>query len=56
MTRDPVSSLTFECAYLARSWNTGDGREHEEELDMEEFSWHGLLIEDDEEEAMYHSD
>lgn len=46
---------TTDGELLVENASTGDseGLECNEELDIEEFSWDGLLIEDDDDEAMY---
>jgi hypothetical protein len=41
---------------LENASTQGDSREPDEESDIEEFSWDELLIEDEDEEAMYYSE
>ena len=52
--REPAPSSILEVE--ESSDELDDVGEPEEESDVEEFSWDGLLIEDEDEEAIYYSD
>jgi hypothetical protein len=59
--REPAPSSILETEEtsdreLENASTEGDSREPDEELDIEEFSWDELLIEDENEEAMYCSE
>jgi hypothetical protein len=59
--REPAPSSVLETeeasdGELENASTQGDSREPDEESDIEEFSWDELLIEDEDEEAMYYSE
>ena len=44
---------TTDSELLVENASTGEDLECDEESDIEEFSWDGLLIKDDDDDAMY---